>query len=177
MWAPAEHGERGWQRGSPGAAAPGGPRTRSLRAGTPRRARHLPAAPAHSRRNEERIHDSRNRVPHSSHRLAHTGGTYIHDTQIQMNMTKLKCTAFSSVVKDIIEWSILLFPLSFYNKYQENNINNLKIFGKYIRGNFARTCSLKIMKNPEKCLGYVWLCKRSQNDHPWSWKQTFKEVE
>lgn len=83
-----------------------------------------------------------------------------------MNIIKFKCTAFSSVVKDIIERSILLFTLSFYNKYQKNDINNLKIFGKYIRGNFAGTSGLKRMKNPKKCMGYVWLCKRSQNDHP-----------
>lgn len=37
---------------------------------------------------------------------------------------KFKCTAFSSVVKGITEWSILLFPLSFYNKYQQNYKNN-----------------------------------------------------
>lgn len=32
------------------------------------------------------------------------------------------------------------------------------------------------MKNPNKCLGYVWLCKRSQNNHPWSLKQNWNTL-
>lgn len=62
---------------------------------------------------------------------------------------KFKPTPFSSVFNDITQCSIFLFPLSFYNKYQENYINNLKIFGKYFRGNFVCTGSSKITKSRE----------------------------